>query len=58
MGRRERQREQILAALEGGDYSRALVLAREHLVEFPDDEEVAAAATQARRARDGTDASE
>ena len=55
MSRRERQREQIVAALEAGDYSRVLVLAREHLAEFPRDEDVQVAAARARRAKAGAD---
>ena len=44
MSRRERQQEQITSALACGHYSRALVLAREHLAEFPDDDVVRDAA--------------
>jgi hypothetical protein len=36
--RRERQREQIRAAIARDHFARALVLAREHLAEFPDDD--------------------
>ena len=50
MSRRERQREQIAAALGRGHYARVLVLAREHLVEYPDDETVELAAARARAA--------
>ena len=39
-GRRQRQREEIRAAAEGADTVRAVALAREHLAEFPDDDEV------------------
>ena len=49
MGRRERQREQIAWTLQHRHYARVLVLAREHLAEFPDDEEVRAAAVVAQR---------
>jgi hypothetical protein len=49
MTRRERQSEQIAAALGSGDCARVLVLAREHLAEFPSDEEVEAMAVEARR---------
>jgi DNA-binding GntR family transcriptional regulator len=38
--RRQRQRREIAAACEAGDDTRATALAREHLVDFPDDEEV------------------
>jgi hypothetical protein len=40
--RRSRQRAEVLRAARAGDRDRALVLAREHLVEFPDDDAVAA----------------
>lgn len=50
MARRERQQQQVIRALERGHYARVLVLAREHLVEFPDDDHVRAAAAAARRA--------
>ena len=50
MSRRERQQQHIAAALERGHYARVLVLAREHLAEFPDDDEVRAAAESARAA--------
>jgi hypothetical protein len=50
MGRRERQQQQIDSALARGHYARVLVLAREHLAEYPDDVEVIAAADAARRA--------
>jgi hypothetical protein len=49
MTRRERQRKQIATALGSGDCARVLVLAREHLAEFPSDEEVEAMAAEARR---------
>jgi len=48
VGRRERQQQQIEAALARGHYARVLVLAREHLHEFPDDDDVRAAADAAR----------
>jgi hypothetical protein len=48
VGRRERQQQQIEAALARGHYARVLVLAREHLAEFPDDEGVRAALDAAR----------
>ena len=47
MGRRERQREQILAAWQRGELARVLVLSRQHLAEFPDDEDVRRAAEAA-----------
>ena len=50
VSRRERQREQINVTMARGDYARALVLAREHLAEFPDDEIVRAALVEAREA--------
>lgn len=50
MSRCERQKQQIAAALAHGQYARVLVLVREHLAEFPDDDEVRAAAAEARRA--------
>ena len=50
VSRRERQKEQIASALERGHHARVLVLVREHLAEFPDDDEVKAAAAEARRA--------
>jgi len=52
MDRRERQQLQIVSALDRGHYARVLVLAREHLAEYPDDEVVKAAAAAAREARD------
>jgi hypothetical protein len=55
MRRRERQRDEIAAALESGDISRALVLAREHLAEFPSDEDVEEIAAEARRRRGDVD---
>jgi hypothetical protein len=57
VNRRERQREQIAAALARGHFARVLVLAREHLAEYPDDEDVRTAAARARQAR-GPDPSE
>ena len=50
MGRQERQRQEIAAALARGHLARVVVLAREHLDEFPDDEVVSACATAASRA--------
>jgi hypothetical protein len=51
VSRRQRQREQIVAALRQRDFGRVLVLSREHLAEFPDDVEVGAAAEEAARHR-------
>jgi hypothetical protein len=48
MSRRERQQQHIASALERGHYARVLVLAREHLAEYPDDEAVRDAAESAR----------
>jgi hypothetical protein len=50
MGRRERQQHYIAVALEREHYARVLVLAREHLAEFPDDQDVRDAAQRARAA--------
>ena len=50
MSRQERQRQQVVSALARGHYARVLVLAREHLAEFPGDEDVMLAALQARAA--------
>jgi hypothetical protein len=50
MTRRERQQQQVGLALERGHYARVLVLAREHLAEYPDDEDVRKAAEVARAA--------
>jgi hypothetical protein len=50
VSRRERQQQQIASALARGHFARVLVLAREHLAEFPDDDDVKAAAAQAREA--------
>jgi hypothetical protein len=58
VSRRERQQHQIAAALSRGDYARVLVLAREHLAEYPDDAEVMAAAAVARAAWERPDGSE
>ena len=49
MGRRERQREQVVKALDRGHVARALVLAREHLREFPGDVVVRDLAEKAER---------
>jgi hypothetical protein len=50
MTRRERQQKQVGSALERGHYARVIVLAREHLAEYPDDDDVRAAAELAREA--------
>ena len=50
MERRERQQQQVASALARGHFARVLVLAREHLAEFPDDEDVTRAAEAARAA--------
>lgn len=50
MTRRERQQQHIAAALDRGHYARVLVLSREHLSEFPDDDVVRKAAAIARTA--------
>ncbi len=50
MDRRERQQLQIVSALDRRHYARVLVLAREHLAEYPDDDMVKAAAAAAREA--------
>jgi hypothetical protein len=47
--RRERQEQEIVSALARGHFARVLVLAEEHLAEFPDDQEVRAAAAEAAR---------
>jgi hypothetical protein len=44
MGRRERQQREIASELAGANYARVIVLAREHLAEFPDDDDVRRAA--------------
>jgi hypothetical protein len=49
MSRRERQQAQVVGALERGQVARSLVLAREHLREFPDDVVVRDAAERASR---------
>jgi len=48
VSRRERQQQHITAALERGHFARVLVLAREHLAEYPDDDGVREAAEAAR----------
>ena len=48
MSRRERQQQQVASALAQRHFARVLVLAREHLAEFPDDDDVRDAATVAR----------
>lgn len=58
MSRQERQRDEIAAALASGEYARALVLAREHLAEFPSDEDVQAIALEAHRSWAGADPGE
>jgi len=58
VSRRERQQQEIALALDRGHYARVLVLAREHLAEFPDDGAVRAAATIAREAREHPDNSD
>ena len=50
MSRRERQQQHIVSALERGHYARVLVLAREHLAEYPEDDAVREAAESARAA--------
>jgi hypothetical protein len=50
MDRRERQQQQIVTALDRRHYARVLVLAREHLAEYPDDDVVKAAVAVAREA--------
>jgi len=50
MERRARQQRQVASALARGHFARVLVLAREHLAEFPDDEDVIRAAEAARAA--------
>jgi hypothetical protein len=54
MSRRERQQEQVVGALDCGDLTRALVLASEHLREFPDDMLVRDAAAKAERLMSGS----
>jgi len=54
MSRRERQQEQVLRTLEHGHLRRALVLACEHLREFPDDSAVRDAAAKAERLMRGS----
>jgi len=49
MSRRKRQQEEVARALERGDVARALVLAGEHLREYPDDVVVQEVAEQAER---------
>jgi hypothetical protein len=53
MSRRERQQAQISSALALGHIARALVLAREHLSEFPDDVVVRDTAEKATRLLNG-----
>ena len=38
MDRASRQRAEIVAAIAAGDLDRAMILAAEHLLEFPDDD--------------------
>jgi hypothetical protein len=40
--RRRRQRDEIIAIARSGDMSRAVALVRDHMVEFPDDSDLAA----------------
>ena len=54
MSRRERQQAQVVSALERGHVARSLVLAREHLREFPDDVVVRDVAERALRLLKGT----
>jgi len=49
MSRRKRQQNEIVRALERGDVARALVLAGEHLREYPEDVVVQEVAEQAER---------
>ena len=58
MSRRERQQQQIATALDRRHYARVLVLAREHLAEYPDDGAVSAAAAIAHEALGGPDSSD
>ena len=44
--RRHRQQVEVVVAAVGGDRGRALVLGREHLLEFPDDDVVRAVVDQ------------
>jgi hypothetical protein len=57
VSRRDRQREEIMSSLRCQQYTRVLVLSREHLAEFPDDVDVLAAADEAERFRRGPAAS-
>ena len=50
MSRRERQQQQVASALARGHYARVLVLAREHLAEFPGGDDVRRAAEAAHAA--------
>ena len=50
MDRRKRQQQQVASALARGHFARVLVLAREHLAEFPGDKDVRLAAEVARAA--------
>jgi hypothetical protein len=58
MDRRERQQLQIAGALDRQHYARVLVLAREHLAEYPEDDVVKAAAAVAREALEGPSGSD
>jgi len=58
MSRRERQQQEIALALDRGHYARVVVLAREHLAEYPEDGVVRAAAAIAREAREHSDNSD
>lgn len=48
--RRERQQQQIAIEISRGHFARVLVIAREHLAEFPDDIDVQLAVALAARA--------
>jgi len=52
MTREDRQRGEIGVAFDRGDWARVVVLAREHLVEYPEDSVVRDLAERAGRLRD------
>ena len=52
MDRRERQQREIVSELALGNFARVIVLAREHLAEFPGDDVVRRAADTAHAAVD------